>query len=210
MKKSILFMFVFSVALIVATGCSTIAELPETSTAPKVEAAAASSVVVAKLSWNTKEERKAWSAALTESIETHWAVLKTAPDLKRVCPKYESFSEAEKKNAWAELFVNVAYYESAWKPDTKYFEKTMGYYSEGLYQLSVVDESWAKCGLTATTILEPITNIKCGVKIMARQITKKQNVFLSKGLYWAVIKDVPEKMERMKTRMIKTMPKCGG
>lgn len=128
-----------------------------------------------------------WDQSLRGAIEANWGDLKPAKDLPDFCPKYSSLDDAGKKEAWAHLMVAIAKPESSYVPTTRYFEKTMGYYSEGLYQLSTVDESWAKCGLSKDTILKPDVNIRCAVKIMAGQIRKQGVVKASKGFYWSVI-----------------------
>lgn len=184
---------------VASSGGAVQAQLPEEK--PKREE------IVVKLSWETpKEDRTTWSKALLKSIDDNYATLKTAKDVVKFCPKATALTEDQVKKAWAELFVAMALHESAFNPKTDYFEKTMGYYSRGLYQLSYEDESWAKCGLDKKTgnIYKPEVNISCAVKIMARQVKSKQAVFVSKGVYWAVIKPdgkyqkIPEIISRLK------------
>lgn len=160
--------------------------------------------------WNRDKGRDHWSVALADEIETFWADLSTATDMNQLCTLYDTLDERNKKQAWGELMVAVSYFESAWDPSTRYFEKTMGYYSEGLFQLSVVDEEWAKCGLTQDNILFPIPNIKCAVAIMARQIRKKHEVLLNKGMYWAVIREGGkyQKIDAIKSRIENSIPHC--
>lgn len=210
MNKSILFLVIITSVLVFTQACNEVAELPtQTQAAPKVEAAEENILESTNLSWDT-EERKPWSTAVFESIDLHWDTLQTATDMKRVCENYDSFSESTKKKAWAELFVGMMLFESSWNPKLRFFETEMGYYSEGLFQLSVIDESWIKCGLTKTSILTPIVNIKCGVKVMARQVYKKKKVFLKEGVYWSVIRDRPDKLDRMKKQVNKAFTKCKG
>lgn len=163
MKKSILFMFVFSVALIVATGCSTIAELPETSTAPKVEAAASSDAVKPSaaqpstpssriaLSWELTTaphpERKPWSDFLTAHMKSNLKIYETAKDVQVFCPKFSKLNEDQKTKALSELVVGMIYFESGYKPTSYMVETTMSVdkvtgvqvKSEGLLQLSYQD-----------------------------------------------------------------------
>lgn len=113
-------------------------------------------------------------------------------------------------NLWTEVISQIALYESAWKPTSRMQETTMGtdpvtgkpVWSEGLLQLSYQDIQWAPyCEfdwkkdklLSPTspqkTILDPIKNLECGVRILAAQIRTKGTVILNKGVYWAVLKE---------------------
>jgi len=166
-------LLILSLALV---GCTGLQTTPTVEPAPIEQERAA-------LPWKHAD----WDQALRAAIEANWTKLAPAKDMPDFCPKYSQLSDAGKKEAWAHLFVAIAKPESSWDPATRYFEKTMGYYSEGLYQLSVVDESWAKCGLAKDTILKPDVNIRCAVKIMAGQVSKQGVVKASKGFYWAVI-----------------------
>jgi hypothetical protein len=81
--------------------------------------------------------------------------------------------------------------ESGFKRSTKYMEPKLKYYSRGLLQLSVEDESWAKCGIgTVEAINHPIRNLYCGIKLMNRYETKwpTRNFFEAQGAYWSTVR----------------------
>lgn len=175
-------------------------------TAPPVD-----DIPVSILSWDkTNAERLAWSKALIESIDEHWAKFSKSKDMKRLCANYANLENP--KLAWAEMFVAIAFFESTWNPASRYFEKTMGYHSEGLFQMSYVDEPWTKCGFDAAkkNALDPIVNTKCAVKVLARQIDKSNLIMMSKGAYWAVIKDGSryQKISQIKARIEAALPQC--
>lgn len=152
--------------------------------------------VVPALSWDTDPKRKEWSAFLYKSLNSElFGAYNSAQDNERFCPKFKSLTKEQKAHVWSEMWVWIAYHESGWKPGTKYFEKTMGYYSEGLLQLSYIDKDWAPyCKFprkqdAQESILDPIINLDCGLKIMREQIKKKGKIIVSSGVYWAVIKE---------------------
>lgn len=164
------------------------------------------------LSWETTKnpERKLWSEYLQNILINEWSsLLNGASDITNFCPTYNSLNIDQKANVWAQIFVAIAKYESAYSPTSRMHETTMGndpvtnqpVYSEGLLQLSYQDIQWAPwCdfdwakdrSLSATdprkTILDPYLNLNCGVGIMAKQIKSKGSIVVSSGVYWAVIK----------------------
>lgn len=164
------------------------------------------------LAWESTKypERTSWSQHLQKIILEDWnSLLPGANDITNFCPRYNSLDNNERANVWAQLFVAIAKYESAYSPTSRMHETTMGtdpvtrqpVYSEGLLQLSYQDIQWAPwCkfdwskdkNLSATdpkkTILNPYLNLDCGVGIMAKQIKSKGSIVVSSGVYWAVIK----------------------
>lgn len=164
------------------------------------------------LAWETDKnpERKLWSQYLEKIILENWNSLLPGPDdITDFCPRYNSLDNNERANVWAQLFVAMAKYESAYNPLSRMQETTMGtdpvtgkpVYSEGLLQLSYQDtqwDPWCKFDwekdryLSSTdpkkTILSPYLNLDCGVGIMAKQIKNKGRIVVSSGVYWAVLK----------------------
>ncbi len=185
------------------------------------------------LAWeNTKyPERTEWSKYLQELILNEWSsLLPGADDITTFCPKYNTLDNNQRANAWAQLFVAIAKYESAYSPVSRMHETTMGtdpvtggkVYSEGLLQLSYQDVHWARyCkfdwqkdkNLAPTdpkkTILDPYINLHCGVGIMAGQIKSKGRIVVSSGVYWAVIKS-GGKYQQINNiaAIVKTLPLC--
>lgn len=164
------------------------------------------------LAWETssKPERKNWSNYIFQIVGEEYQSLNRAGDITFFCPRYNSLSKEQRINAWGQLIVGMAYYESGWSPTSRMTETTMGtdpitgkqVSSEGLLQLSYQDVQWAPyCefdwskdkNLSATdpkkTILDPYKNLRCGIKILARQVDRKGEIVLSSGVYWAVLKD---------------------
>lgn len=164
------------------------------------------------LAWESSKypQREVWSDYLMTLVLTDWkSLLAGANDMKTFCPKYSTLNNNQRANVWAQLFVSMAKYESAYSPTSRMQETTMGtdpvtgrpVYSEGLLQLSYQDVqgfkfcklNWSKDkNLSSTdpkkTILDPYINLHCAVGIMANQIAKKGSIAIGSGAYWAVIK----------------------
>ncbi len=166
------------------------------------------------LAW---EARVAGSAAWSQHIydiikaeEPQMMGQNVADDVEMFCPKYRSLSDNQRLNFWGQLFAGITKYESGWKPASRMVETTMGtdpvtghqVASEGLLQLSYQDErsynldcgfEWSKDkNLSNTdpkkTIFDPKNNLRCGIKIMARQLKNKRAIGLTSGVYWSVLK----------------------
>ena len=62
------------------------------------------------------------------------------------------------------------------------------------------------------TIFNPKLNLECGVKILAQQIKRTKKIVLSKGVYWAVLKDPSvgkySRVKEISTRVQKSIPDC--
>ncbi|WP_413577685.1 murein L,D-transpeptidase catalytic domain family protein [Bdellovibrio sp. HCB290] len=188
---------------------------------------------MAPLSWETssKPERKQWSQYLQTLVLNDWnTLLNGATDMNQFCPKYAKLNNNQRANVWAQLFVAMARYESAYNPLSRMHETTMGtdnvtkkpVYSEGLLQLSYQDTQWNKwCkfdwskdkNLSSTspkkTILDPYINLHCGVGIMAKQIASKKAIAIKSGVYWSVLKPGGKynKLTSIKS-MVKSLPFC--
>ncbi|UOF02496.1 hypothetical protein [Bdellovibrio reynosensis] len=185
------------------------------------------------LAWETesKPERKQWSEHLQKIILNEWSsLLPGADDITSFCPRYNQLDNNERANAWAQIFVAIAKFESAYSPVSRMQETTMGsdpvtrkpVYSEGLLQLSYQDIQWAPwCkfdwnkdkNLSPTdpkkTILDPYLNLDCGVGIMALQIKNKGRIVVSSGVYWAVIKSGGRYQQISSIQsMVKALPLC--
>lgn len=166
------------------------------------------------LAWEAKVAGSAaWSQAVYTVIKNEEPQMlgqNVADDVETYCPKYRSLNDNQRMNFWGQLFAGMAKYESAWKPSSRMVETTMGIdpftgrqvASEGLLQLSYQDESsynfdcgfdWTKDKLLSDTdpkktIFDPKNNLRCGIKIMARQLKNKRAIGLTSGVYWAVLK----------------------
>lgn len=161
------------------------------------------------LSWDTEAERKAWSAELLKSIRAHKADLDLGnPDA--FIPGYVKLSPDQQVTFWAELIISMAKHESNWNPQTKYLEPApLNIYSVGLLQLSYEDQPAYKLeplDKEKKSLEDPLVNLRCGVKIMARLVskdgvvasgTKKQSRGAAR--YWSVLR-TGAKLDQIKAR----------
>lgn len=165
-----------------------------------------------KLGWEVKvPARKSWSIYVYSTVaneEPQMLADNPAQDVGEFCPRYNTLTRDQRLNFWGQLISAMAYYESAWNPLSRFWEKSMGVdpitggnvYSEGLLQLSYQDIrpykfcefDWSKDKSLAAndpkkTILDPAKNLRCGVKILAKQLTREKMIGSTKGVYWAVL-----------------------
>jgi len=152
---------------------------------------------------------EAWSAFVFNLIKGEAQALLSAQDFDVFCPNYANLSLDQKINTAGMLISGITKFESNHNPLSRFHESSMGIdpvtgepvYSEGLLQLSYQDTQgypfcqfdWeADKNLSATdpnkTILKPLTNLDCGVRILARQVQRQGTLILGSGAYWAVIK----------------------
>ena len=166
------------------------------------------------LAWESKAPGSSdWSQAIYSVIKTEEPQMlgqNVADDVETYCPKYRSLNDNQRLNFWGQLFAGMAKYESGWKPSSRMTETTMGIdpytgrqvASEGLLQLSYQDETsynldcgfdWSRDKYLSDsdpqkTIFSPQNNLRCGIKIMARQLKNKRAIGLTSGVYWSVLK----------------------
>ena len=71
---------------------------------------------------------------------------------------------------YVNLLAGIANKESGFNPNNTYYEKTMGYNSVGLLQLSATDKAARNLGYSEQDLKDPYKNIQVGVQIMKDQI----------------------------------------
>ncbi|HVK62779.1 MAG TPA: murein L,D-transpeptidase catalytic domain family protein [Bdellovibrionales bacterium] len=167
---------------------------------------------------NSHSTSKAWTGYVQDAVKAYGSALMAGPsDVTTFCPAYNSLSTQNKLNFWAQLIAAMAKYESGWNPVSRYTETTMGtdpvtgkqIVSEGLLQLSYQDErnysgvipaGSGVCDFNYTvdkalstsdirrTILDPKTNLTCGVFILNRQAVRYNKLSITSGAYWSVLR----------------------
>lgn len=155
---------------------------------------------------------KPWTTHTLKVIKDEVAssLMPGASDVTLFCPRYDTLTNHERANFWGLLISAMVRYESNFVPTTRYKESTMGtdpvtkqhVHSEGLLQLSYQDTQWATyCEFDWSkdknlapndpkkTIFDPYKNLSCGIKILARQITRRNKIAVTfkEGAYWAVL-----------------------
>lgn len=185
------------------------------------------------------DERKPWSDKVVVAILKNFSVYDAVTDINFFCPKYGKLTDQQKIKAHAEVIVGLVYYESAFKPASRMVETTMDIdpvtgkqvASEGLMQLSYQDipnyGSVTKgCGIDwnkdmnlkvddpKKTILDPLINLECGLRIYTNQLKNKKTILRptgkGNGLYWAVVSTNGKytKKNEIAARVQKYAPEC--
>ncbi|MBK26719.1 MAG: hypothetical protein CME70_22150 [Halobacteriovorax sp.] len=139
--------------------------------------------------------KEAWSNAVGSAIDEHsreLAMEVTLPssDLAKLnCPGFNQAKENDKKRFWALFMSSISLYETDFNPNTRYWERGLNLWSEGLFQLSVSTGRYhSGCGhITKDNILDPIGNIRCAVAVMRNQIRKRGSLFPTRAYYWSVL-----------------------
>lgn len=170
------------ILLIHLVGCSQITFKPAPVDTPKPFA----------LSWGHQD----WSDKVSELVDEKMPSFLAATDFEKFCPKFKLFNPSTKKLVIGELIVGMVKYESGFNPNSTYNEPPpLGYPSIGLLQLSYVDkQSYPFCNLDKAkdNLKDPINNLDCGVKIMAKLIARDGVISSAnnKGAsaYWSVLR----------------------
>jgi len=97
---------------------------------------------------------------------------------------------------WGNILVEMAKWESSWKPETEYKE-SFGVWSRGLFQLSLSDKN-NYSGITFTSeedVHDPKKNIEAAVIILDKLVTKDNriagkvsNAWKGGARYWSVLR----------------------
>jgi hypothetical protein len=150
------------------------------------------------LSWDNLPERKVWSDQLRASIAEFKTQLDQG-DPEAFISGYAALTPELQIKFWAELIVAVAKFESNWKPHTIFHEPPpLGVDSVGLLQLSYEDQPnyhLEPLDRAAKTLEDPLVNLRCGMKIMAKLVSRDGIVASSAGSrhrgaarYWSVLR----------------------
>lgn len=90
---------------------------------------------------------------------------------------------------WQSVIKAICFAESNFNPRERFFEDSMGYYSEGLMQLSYEDCKAYSFPLdkSKNEIFDIEKNIQLGMIILNRLVRKHGDFIFNSGNYWAVL-----------------------
>ncbi len=171
-----------------------------------------------------------WSDHLLPMIQQNHAsaFLPGASDVTNFCPKYHSLNDTKRIQFWGYLISAITKFESAFDPTSRMSEPSLGtdkvtkstVYSEGLLQLSYQDAGWIpNCEINwekdknlgpkdpRKTILNPYINLNCGTWILANQIRNRNQIAVSSGVYWAVLRPGHPRLSSIQA-LTRQMPGC--
>ena len=103
----------------------------------------------------------------------------------RACPNWNRLSQDEKKYFWVWVMASIAQVESRCNSNARNHNASNGI-AAGLYQLDErqVMRNWRGPNCTVKNILEPRSNIRCGLDIMEALLSGKQGVYKTNGELW--------------------------
>lgn len=172
-------------ALILVVGCTSTPPAPIEEPKP----------ITYKATWPEKE----WTAILDQALTDLGADLLAAnpKDLASYCPP-----AGARKQCYIGIISSLAKFESNYKPASSYqesFKDSKGNYviSRGLLQISQESANGYGCGIRDAKELHDVeTNLRCGIRIMARWIIRdgvvaggKTSAWLGMSRYWSPFRD---------------------
>lgn len=154
--------------------------------------------------WESKHaDGREWTSHVMRELD-HLGqdLLETNPaDKNSYCPKYNTFSYAQRKQYWAFVMSSMVRFESNFKPATYYkenFKDSNGdyIYSRGLLQISIESGNAYGCDFRSSKDLhDPYQNLSCGIRILNRWVSrdgriagKVSNQWRGGARYWSVMR----------------------
>lgn len=200
-----------STGLLVAAGCH--GQSAETQQVPQPEVKPAPPTPIAeekdelgKPSWDPS-----WDVTVEKALPQELLSDKVSRSVKQLCPRFKSMSEVDRRTFWAYLFQALAGAEAGLVPttDVRHTEPEVAVKdtvtkrmvrSEGLLQLTYMDADRYDCDFDwdqdkqlaekdpAKTILQPVNNLTCGIKIMRNQLIDRRKPLVSSSSYWSTLR----------------------
>ncbi len=191
--------FVFSVMFLFLFSCSQKLDIPESSSLggdSKIDPITIEAFKVVG-DYNGNLWKSSWTQFIYDSLDDNTGLLENdivERDLAIInCSNFNSLSKNQRKMFWALLMSSVSHFESSFNPNERYYESSMGKYSEGLFQLSTSDSSYySNCDVDSENILDPKENIRCAISILDVQIEGSSSrepgrIFPESYFYWSVL-----------------------
>lgn len=171
-----------------------------------------------------------WTQHLLATIDKDYSatLLPGSRDITNFCPNYHSLNDTKRIQFWGHLISAITKFESAFDPTSRMKEPSLGtdkvtrntVYSEGLLQLSYQDSGWIpNCEINwqkdknlgpkdpRKTILDPYINLSCGTWILVNQIRNRNQIAVSSGAYWAVLRPGHPRLSSIQS-LTRQMPGC--
>jgi hypothetical protein len=186
------------------------------------------------LAWEqpNKPGRQKWSEHTFQNIYRNFDKLDKAIDMQYFCPEYNRIDRDKRINAWGQLIAAIAWYESGWNPRARAVQPSFGLdritgetvVAEGLFQLGYMDSLWRDyCDFDwygdrvlndddlNRTMINPRSQIRCTVGILADQVARHGRIVIPHGAYWSVLME-GHRNQRIDgiRRMVSRMPGCLG
>lgn len=151
-----------------------------------------------------------WDQLIERSLPRAMLSTRVPRDVSHFCPRFYQMSDLDKRTFWAYFFQALAGAEAGLDPSTsvRHNEPEVAKIdsvshqwirSEGLLQLAYEDHRRYGCNFDwksdkrlgvndpRKTILDPENNLKCGIKILTKQIIVHHKPLLSPSGYWSTL-----------------------
>ena len=205
-RTSLVFWAVFGVL----AGCSRRADVVRPSQ-PEIKAVPPTPIAEKKADLGTQTWDPAWDRIVEEALPPEMLSARVARDVRPFCPRFNAMSQGNKRAFWGYFFQALAGAEAGLVPtaDVRHTDVQVPVKdtvtrrmvrSEGLLQLTYMDAQRYGCDFDwekdkqlperdpAKTILQPMNNLICGVKILDNQLIKQRKPLLSQSGYWATLR----------------------
>ena len=177
--------------------------------------------------WNPE-----WDAIIEKNIPPELLSMQVPHDVRRLCPRFYSMSDVDKRAFWAYFFQALAGAEAGLEPTTRvrHSERVISRIdpvtskivrSEGLLQVSYWDEKRYGCPFDwekdkelkpddpDKTILRPENNLQCGIKILENQIIDQHKPLITRKSYWAPLQPRNYSHQNFLKQMTNPPAACG-
>ncbi len=151
-----------------------------------------------------------WDAMVEQQLPADLLSPAAAHAVRSLCPNFQNEAEADKRAFWAYFFQALAGAEAGLDPTTVVHHTEAAVakidtvtkrpiHQEGLLQLTYEDSDRYHCSFDwehdrtlpakdpQRTILDPATNLGCGIKIVENQIITQNKPLLARTSYWSTL-----------------------
>jgi hypothetical protein len=203
--------FLLSTGLLVVTACHGQTAEPQQVVQPEVKPAPPTPIAEEKDELGKPSWDPSWDVTVEQALPRELLSDSVARYVKPFCPRFKSMSEVDRRTFWAYVFQALAGAEAGLVPTTnvRHTEPEVAVKdtvtkrmvrSEGLLQLTYMDADRYDCDFDwdndkqlaekdpAKTILQPVNNLTCGVKIMKTQLIERRRPLVTSDSYWSTLR----------------------
>lgn len=173
-----------------------------------------------------------WDQIVERALPPEMLSRQVPQDVRRFCPLFYQLQDSDKRTFWAYFFQALAGAEAGLDPTSRVRQTQpavakrdtvtgLAVRSEGLLQLDYEDGKRYGCAFDwhadralkpddpAKTILLPLNNLVCGVRILDNQIIVHHKPLLSQSGYWSTLRPGTVSYRVFAKQMSNPPPACG-
>jgi hypothetical protein len=173
-----------------------------------------------------------WDKMIEQALPPEMLSADAGRDVRRLCPRFDTISEVDKRAFWAYFFQALAAAEAGLKPTTnvRHTEASVAVkdqvtgqtvHQEGLLQLTYEDSKRYGCDFhwesdrrlppkdPARSILQPKNNLECGIRILDNQLFTLHKPLLSGSSYWSTLRPGTASYRVWSKQMANVPEACG-